>query len=202
MITKTDDTFELPMRFWHSKFFLRGSFRIAAIYVIVGAIWFFGGDWLLHLVNPDVETPTTGFVVIRRITFLLGTGSIIFVLIEGLQRKATNVHHQLEGLVRVRTTDLQLANEDLASANEELASANEEFRAINEELTFSNERLVEASQKIREQSDLILRQKDEQLNRVLDHSNDAIFSLDLTGRNDHYLSRSCQTIFGKDVYQH
>lgn len=195
MITKTDDTFELPMRFWHSKFFLRGSFRIAAIYVIVGAIWFFGSDWLLQSINPDIVIRTTGFVVIRRIIFLLGTGVIIFILIERLQRKATNVHHQLEGLVRVRTTDLQIANEDLASANEE-------FRAINEELTLSNERLVEASQKIREQSDLILRQKDEQLNRVLDHSNDAIFSLDLTGRNDHYLSRSCQTIFGREVYQH
>jgi PAS domain S-box-containing protein len=71
--------------------------------------------------------------------------------------------------------------------------------ASNEELLVLNEQLHAAFDKIREQSDIILKQKDEQLNRVLDSSLDAIWSIDLTDKEENYLSRSAEKIFGGKV---
>lgn len=83
-----------------------------------------------------------------------------------------------------------LLNKELQAANEELATQNEELTAANEELHTLNEQLSAAGDKIREQADIIVRQKDEQLNNALESMNAIIWSVDLTGSEQSYLSRS------------
>jgi len=103
-----------------------------------------------------------------------------------------DIRKNLEQTVRDKTKELQAVNEELLSSNEELKSANEELSAI-------NERLSEALLLIKEQSETIIRQKDEQLNQVLDSSNDVIWSTDLTASGNSYISRSVERITGISV---
>ncbi|HEY9045086.1 MAG TPA: PAS domain S-box protein [Ohtaekwangia sp.] len=93
----------------------------------------------------------------------------------------------------------QNAYRELNTKNRELQAISDELAAFNEELRSTNEKLEEAQAKIQEQTDIILRQQDEQLNRVLDASNDVIWSFDLTGNNRHYISRSAEILFGDAI---
>lgn len=87
----------------------------------------------------------------------------------------------------------------LNKRHEALLIVNREFAAANEELKYTNRELEDAHVKIAEQTQTILRQKDEQLNRVLDSSQDIIWSIDLTGGGMHYLSRSATRVLGDNV---
>src|SRR5689334_8479570 len=100
------------------------------------------------------------------------------------------IRQNLEQKVYERTQELQATNEELLASNEELKAANEELSAINDKLT-------EASQLIQHQAEIIVRQKDEQLNRVLDSSDHFIWSLDLTGKGQDYMSRSVEKVVGE-----
>ncbi len=84
-------------------------------------------------------------------------------------------------------------------AYQALAVRNEEILTINEQLKSTNNKLEDAHRKISEQTQTILRQKDEQLNRVLDSSNDIIWSIDLSRTGKNYLSRSARRLLGKQV---
>lgn len=123
---------------------------------------------------------------------------MVFATIRLLNRREINqkrYQHELQIVSRLN----QEKHDEVATLNEELAATNEEMTASNEELQILNEQLSAAFDKIREQSDIIVKQKDEQLNRVLDSSLDAIWSIDLTGKNENYLSRSAENIFGEKV---
>lgn len=99
------------------------------------------------------------------------------------------IKKKLEITVLQRTLELQTTNEELVATNEELQASNEELLAI-------NEKLQEASEVISKQAEVIVRQKDEQLNRVLDASNDVIWSEDLTNEGNSYVSRSAERLLG------
>lgn len=88
---------------------------------------------------------------------------------------------------------------ELNKRHEALLMLNKEFAAANEELKYTNQKLEDAREKIDEQTQTIFRQKDEQLNRVLDSSQDIIWSIDLTGSGKHYLSRSATQVLGVNV---
>ncbi len=88
---------------------------------------------------------------------------------------------------------------DLASSHAELLVKNKAFATANEELKYTNKKLEDAYAKIAEQTHTILRQKDEQLNRVLDSSQDIIWSVDLSGAGKHYVSRSATQVLGNNV---
>ncbi len=100
---------------------------------------------------------------------------------------------------RKNEEDQQHANLGLKERNEEIASLHEEMVAANEELTMMNEQLHAASEKIKEQAAIIVQQKDEHLNRALDSTNVIIWSMDLTGKGQHYMSRSAENISGIPV---
>lgn len=91
------------------------------------------------------------------------------------------------------------AYQELSKRHEALVSINKEYATANEKLKYTNKELEDAHIKIAEQTQTILRQQDEQLNRVLDSSQDIIWSIDLTGGGKHYLSRSATQVLGGNV---
>jgi PAS domain S-box-containing protein len=123
---------------------------------------------------------------------------MIFATIRLLNRRDVNQRRYQQDL-KIVSKQNQLKHDEVNTLNEELASTNEEMTASNEELLVLNEQLHAAYDKIRQQSEIIVKQKDEQLNRVLDSSLDAIWSIDLTGKEENYLSRSAEKIFGEKV---
>ncbi|MBL7856357.1 MAG: PAS domain S-box protein [Cyclobacteriaceae bacterium] len=96
-------------------------------------------------------------------------------------------------------SDLKVKHDEVTALNKELQAANEELAAANEELSTLNDSLHMASKKINEQAEIIVQQKEEQLNRVLDSSQDVIWSIDLTGNGKTYISRSIENVFGEMV---
>jgi PAS domain S-box-containing protein len=91
---------------------------------------------------------------------------------------------------------IQQHNQKLKESNEEIAALHEEMVAANEELTIVNEQLHAASEKIKAQAAIIVQQKDEHLNRALDSTHVVIWSMDLTGKGQNYISRSIEKISG------
>jgi PAS domain S-box-containing protein len=113
-------------------------------------------------------------------------------IVSQMQKRGAELEQEkieLERAVNERTDDLQIVNGALQKSNEELV-------AVNEELNAMNDRLVEASQLIQKQKETIVQQEDEQLNRVLDSSTDVIWSIDLTGSEKSYISRSAEQLTG------
>ncbi len=105
----------------------------------------------------------------------------------------------LSAVVMVFALRKSRAYRELNKRHEALLITNKEFAAANEELKYTNQKLEDAHVKIAEQTQTILRQKDEQLNRVLDSSQDIIWSIDLTGAGKHYISRSATQVLGDNV---
>ncbi|MBX7125934.1 MAG: PAS domain S-box protein [Cyclobacteriaceae bacterium] len=98
---------------------------------------------------------------------------LVFVALSGML---------LFGLIRRDQKVLKDANEDLQRVVVPLTKYYEELKVLNEQLEQANQTIIQ--------------QKDEQLNRVLDLSNDAVFSIDLTGNGKHYFSRTISKMMG------
>lgn len=126
-------------------------------------------------------------------TFTTAFAVIVWQAVAVLNRR-DRLKEKYEEELRILNKEVNAANEEMATLNEEMTASNEELLSSNEELTIINERLEEANQ-------TIAKQKDEQLNRVLDSSNDAIWSFDLTGHGENYLSRSAEKIYGEPLTQ-
>jgi PAS domain S-box-containing protein len=115
-----------------------------------------------------------------------------FAIINELQKRSSDLEElkaDLEKTVNERTLKLQEANDAFQASNQKLGLANAELSAM-------NERLAEASLLIQRQTDTIVQQQDEHLNRVLDSSNDVIWSIDLNESSKSYISRSTEQITG------
>lgn len=91
--------------------------------------------------------------------------------------------------------DLLRLNEELKKTNVKLDTSNRDLQTLNEELLTSLEELTSSNEQLDLANQTIAKQKDERLNRVLDNINDVIWSFDLTGEGDNYLSRSAERIF-------
>ncbi len=165
--------------------------KISVAYLLLGYLWIIFSDplakWMVDA-YPQLKWLETG----KGLFFITFTAFLLYLLIRRQQRNILQTNETLEHEVSARTLDLETLNKDLLTANEE-------FTSTNEELSVTNEQLVAAYAKIKQQSDTILKQKDEQLNRVLEKSNDAIFSIDLTGQGNHYVSRSARALFGETM---
>ncbi|AYB29545.1 PAS domain S-box protein [Chryseolinea soli] len=98
--------------------------------------------------------------------------------------------------LKERNDEIAALNEELNASNEEISATLEEVTAANEELTLLNEQLSLASETIREQAEVILQQKDEQLNRTLDAMDVMVWSIDLTDKQKHFMSRTIEQILG------
>ncbi|HEY5745282.1 MAG TPA: PAS domain S-box protein [Chryseolinea sp.] len=98
--------------------------------------------------------------------------------------------------LKEKNNEIGALNEELNASNEELSATLEEMTAANEELTLLNEQLSLASETIREQAEVILQQKDEQLNRTLDAMDVMVWSIDLTDKQKHFMSRTIEQILG------
>jgi len=168
----------------------RPATKVTVAYLLLGFVWVTFRQQLMEWMVPDYSHRLPWLPTAMGFFFITITGWIIYVLVRGQQRNILRTNETLEREVGARTRDLE-------NLNKELLAANEEFISTNEELSVTNDQLVAAYAKIKEQSDIILRQKDEQLNRVLDNSHDAIFSIDLTGQGNQYVSRSARTLFGE-----
>jgi PAS domain S-box-containing protein len=91
--------------------------------------------------------------------------------------------------------DLLRLNEELKNTNAKLDTTNKDLQTLNEELLTSLEELTSSNEQLDVANQTIAKQKDERLNQVLDNINDVIWSFDLTGEGDNYLSRSAERIF-------
>lgn len=127
--------------------------------------------------------------LIARILVLFG---IVTVAVVGIKRRYSD-KAKSEG------RPLCLDNELLSNAMSQIATLNEELRASNEELFANNEQLLDLNESLTAANQTIARQKDEQLNRVLDSCNDVIWSLDLTDRNESYLSHSAEKVYEEPI---
>lgn len=103
--------------------------------------------------------------------------------------------------IKQRRSDEMLLwmNSRLVNANKELADLNSQLQLTNKDLTSKNEELNLLNDQLSVATETIAKQKDERLNRVLDSSNDVIWSFDLTGNNDNYISRSAERIYGESM---
>lgn len=95
--------------------------------------------------------------------------------------------------------EYQIQANELATANEEMQALMEELQTTNEELIANIEALSESNIALEKANATIAKQKDEWLNRVLDTTNDVVYSFDLTGYGESYLSRSAERVY-KEPY--
>ncbi|HCW08245.1 MAG TPA: hypothetical protein DGG95_12865, partial [Cytophagales bacterium] len=95
---------------------------------------------------------------------------------------------------------MKLVNDYQLQANE-LTAANEELQSLTEELTANVEALAETNKALAQANTTIAKQKDEQLNRVLDFTKDVIWSFDLTGHGQNYLSHSAERIYQRPYHE-
>ena len=151
--------------------------------LLIGYIKVWGHSKLIY----SAELGTTLLVLSFIIIFI----TIVWRVTAELNRRDAQRIKQDEELLLLNR-GLKDANEETATLLEELRSSNEELQANNEELNVLNENLDLANR-------TIARQKDEQLNRVLDSTNDVIWSFDLTDKGENYLSRSAEKIYGEPL---
>ncbi len=116
---------------------------------------------------------------------------------ENLQRSVSARAYELEAELRSVRLTMKEGSDELETINEELNASIDQLSEKNDQLVMLNDKLMKAAEIIQEQSETILKQKDEQLNRVLDSSHDVIWSFDLTGNGENYLSRSATHVYGK-----
>jgi PAS domain S-box-containing protein len=148
------------------------------------------------LFNTLWQLNTLAIVVVTAIAGAALLLAIAFVFFKRAKRTSQQWEHRetefhaLNKALKDKNDKISALVEELMSANEELTAANEELSSTNEELVTTNDKLQEAYSQIQQQSELILAQKDEQLNKALDASNVMIWSIDLTGNDQHYMSRN------------
>jgi PAS domain S-box-containing protein len=135
-------------------------------------------------------------VTIIILSFIIIFVGLIWFTIARLNRR-DELDKQNERKIASLNRELSTSIEEMASLNEELAASNEELSASNEELNANNEALFATNEKLIIANQTIARQKDEQLNRVLDSTNDVIWSFDFTGTGENYLSRSAEKVYGE-----
>jgi len=143
--------------------------------------------------NKLISTEFGVAILIVSITLLFSI--IIFASVVLLNRQDKKRKQQESDLLALNDRYEQ-TNEEVAVLNEELTASNEELNSSNEELTMMNEALSLANERIREQAEIIVTQKDEQLNRALDSTDIIIWSIDLTGKDKNYISRSAERMTG------
>jgi PAS domain S-box-containing protein len=138
----------------------------------------------------EMVSPELAIVIVALATSLVFVLAI-WVVVVSLNKRDVKQKRSDEMLLWMNSR-LVGANKELASLNEQLRSSNKNLISNNQELNLLNERLENATQ-------TIAKQRDEKLNRVLDSSNDVIWSFDLTGKNDNYISRSAEHIYGEPL---
>jgi PAS domain S-box-containing protein len=122
------------------------------------------------------------------VTFIILAFTIVSFVATWVVARSYNRHTELATKNRAQANDLETSNEELQALTEELQTANEELLSNVEALAGANRELEMANQ-------TIAKQKDEMLNRVLDSAKEVIWSFDLTGKGENYLSRSAERVF-------
>lgn len=139
-------------------------------------------------------------ILVSSITFFLTCVTWLCVkMINARDEQRLEVEQELWKLnfdLSEKNNEIGALNEELNASNEEISATLEEVTAANEELTSLNEQLSLASETIREQADTILQQKDEQLNRTLDDMDVMVWSIDLSDKQNHFMSRTIEQILG------
>ncbi|HTH56929.1 MAG TPA: PAS domain S-box protein [Cyclobacteriaceae bacterium] len=136
------------------------------------------GEWY-HLISTELG-----------VTFIILT--VVIVLAGSAWALARSFNQKMNLFV-----DYQQQASALATANEELQALAEELQTANEELGANLEALSHANVALEKANATIARQKDEQLNRVLNSTNDVVWSFDLTGKGENYLSHSAERVYRK-----
>lgn len=175
------------------------ALRITIRYLVIGVVWIAVTDLSVQWIFTDSIQKLLWFSTLKGWFFVVTTGGLLYLLVNHQHKRLQRLNHELELAVVERTHELEATNEEVLASNEELVAANEELSAANEELTLMNEQLETASKKIEEQAKLLLRQKDEQLNRVLDSSEDIIFSFDFKDPGHSFLTRSAERLYGEPL---
>jgi PAS domain S-box-containing protein len=84
---------------------------------------------------------------------------------------------------------------ELALLNQELQLRNREINTTNDELITLNKLLVDVNKKASYDFETLLRDKTEQLKRLLNQVSDCVWSFDLTGKDENYVSESALRFF-------
>jgi len=172
--------------------------RLAKIFLpIVFIVPVLFGYLRLWLYWKNIVSTELG-VALLSVSIILVFAILIIINITLMNRQDAARKNNEEALAMTNLS-LSRSSEEIAALNEEMVAANEEMNAANEELTMMNEQLHAASEKIQEQAAIIVQQKDEHLNKALDSTNVIIWSIDLTGQGQSYMSRSAEKISGIPV---
>ncbi|MBS1508685.1 MAG: PAS domain S-box protein [Bacteroidetes bacterium] len=139
------------------------------------------GEWY-RLISPELG-----------VTFIILTFSIVSFVATVIVARSYNQRADMAD------TNLEQA-QDLAASNEEMQALTEELQTTNEELMSNLEALGASNRDLELANQTIAKQKDEMLNRVLDSTKDVIWSFDLTGKGESYLSRSAERVY-KEPYE-
>lgn len=163
---------------------------LASVVLIPLAMGYFRlwGHWLqLFSVEFGVA------LLVLMVTVLLASVVIVHIKTQNRRHKEQiRYEGELNSLNRVLTD----RNEEVSTLLEEVQSSNEKLHGANEELAALNDELQEAWAQLREQTDRSLRLKDEQLNRTVEATDLVIWSIDLTGKGNHFMSRTFENVMG------
>jgi PAS domain S-box-containing protein len=91
--------------------------------------------------------------------------------------------------IHAKTSELVLKNRELEMRNREINTTNDELIAL-------NQMLVDANRKLERRAEEHVNEKTDHLKRLMGQINDCVWSLDLTGKDDHYVSEAALKLFG------
>lgn len=115
---------------------IRGSLKIATIYLVIGSLWILVTDKIINTFTHDPEWIRI-INIIKGWFFILITALLIFALILGTLNRIKRIEKKLN-----------LAYKDKVSAHENLEAAYEEIIATEEELREQYEQLIENQEKL------------------------------------------------------
>ena len=84
--------------------------------------------WTLYIIAPHVFTDNVAAMLARQDTFTIASLAVIGIVAVGMAYAILSSNKRLENIVRIRTRELEEANNSLSYSNKQLASANEQLK--------------------------------------------------------------------------
>jgi signal transduction histidine kinase len=84
--------------------------------------------WTLYIIAPHVFTDNVAAMLARQDTFTTASLAVTGIVAVGMAYVILSSNKRLEHIVRIRTRELEEANDSLSDSNKQLASANEQLK--------------------------------------------------------------------------
>ena len=123
---------------------VRGSSRIAGIYIILGVLWILLSDKIVEFFVQDRQWITT-IGLIKGWLFVLASGAVIFGLVYYALKRVNNDEVKIDSSYR----QLSATHEELEATYEELTAQEEELRQQYETLMENQQLLIDSEERYR-----------------------------------------------------